>query len=162
MGPGGNVMSKAAVDLPAAGAAQAVEADLFDSEAALRAETNEVHRDKAHIEDTVASEDLYRALHGRNSTALCLSGGGIRSASFALGVVEALAVHPRPAPNQQVQKDSECLLCQFNYLSTVSGGGYIGSWLSAWIARAGFPEIHRTLVGWRASPNEEPAEIGWL
>ena len=29
---------------------------------------------------------LYRALHNCNSTALCLSGGGIRSASFALGV----------------------------------------------------------------------------
>ncbi|MEN3384485.1 MAG: hypothetical protein V7608_4529 [Hyphomicrobiales bacterium] len=155
-------MSKAALDLPAAGAAQAVEADLFDSEAALRAETNEVHRDKAHIEDTVASEDLCRALHARNSTALCLSGGGIRSASFALGVIEALAVHPRPAPNQQAQSEDKSLLCQFNYLSTVSGGGYIGSWLSAWIARAGFPEVWKTLVGWRPYPDEEPAEIAWL
>src|SRR5882757_10144546 len=162
MGPGGNVMSKAAVDLPAAGAAQAVEADLFDSEAALRAETNEVHRDKAHIEDTVASEDLYRALHGRNSTALCLSGGGIRSASFALGVIEALAVHPRPTPDQQAESEDKSLLCQINYLSTVSGGGYIGSWLSAWVARAGFPEVWKTLVGWRPYPDEEPAEIAWL
>jgi hypothetical protein len=50
--------------------------------------------------------------------ALCLSGGGIRSASFALGVLQALA---------RVQ-----LLGHFDYLSTVSGGGYIGSWLSAW------------------------------
>lgn len=29
------------------------------------------------------------------------------------------------------------LLGKFHYLSTVSGGGYIGSWLSAWIAREG-------------------------
>lgn len=28
-------------------------------------------------------------------------------------------------------------LTQFDYLSTVSGGGYIGSWLTAWIHRAG-------------------------
>jgi hypothetical protein len=50
--------------------------------------------------------------------ALCLSGGGIRSALFALGVLQALARHG--------------LLKQFHYLSTVSGGGYIGSGLSAW------------------------------
>jgi len=50
--------------------------------------------------------------------ALCLSGGGIRSASFGLGVLQTLARFK--------------LLEQFHYLSTVSGGGYIGSWLSAW------------------------------
>ncbi len=54
-------------------------------------------------------------------TALCLSGGGIRSATFSLGVLQGLARHD--------------LLKQFHYLSTVSGGGYIGSWLSSWINR---------------------------
>jgi patatin-like phospholipase len=53
--------------------------------------------------------------------ALCLSGGGIRNAAFALGVLQALARFR--------------LLDQFDYLSTVSGGGYIGSWLSAWCYR---------------------------
>lgn len=51
-------------------------------------------------------------------SALCISGGGIRSASFATGVLQALA-----------RAD---LLKRFDYLSTVSGGGYIGtsvSWL---------------------------------
>jgi predicted acylesterase/phospholipase RssA len=52
--------------------------------------------------------------------ALCLSGGGIRSATYALGVLQGLARFG--------------LLGQFHYLSTVSGGGYIGSWLSAWRA----------------------------
>lgn len=47
---------------------------------------------------------------------LALSGGGIRSATFALGVMQALAHHN--------------LLKKFDYLSTVSGGGYIGSALS--------------------------------
>ena len=52
-------------------------------------------------------------------SALCISGGGIRSATFALGVVQALA--------------KAKLLARFDYLSTVSGGGYLGSMLSAWI-----------------------------
>src|SRR5262249_55177159 len=48
---------------------------------------------------------------------LAVSGGGIRSATFALGVLEALK--------------SIDLLNKIHYLSTVSGGGYIGAWLSA-------------------------------
>src|SRR5437660_1669344 len=46
-------------------------------------------------------------------TAICLSGGGIRSASFGLGVLQSLA--------------EAGLLHRFEYISTVSGGGYIGS-----------------------------------
>src|SRR5215467_6431853 len=48
---------------------------------------------------------------------LAFSGGGIRSATFNLGVMQALAENH--------------LLHKFDYLSTVSGGGYIGSWLAA-------------------------------
>lgn len=59
--------------------------------------------------------------------ALCLSGGGIRSASFGLGVIQGLARHRA--------------LEYFDYLSTVSGGGYIGSWLSAWMARDGRQQV---------------------
>lgn len=55
--------------------------------------------------------------------ALAFSGGGIRSATFNLGVLQALA---------KVQH-----LSKFDYISTVSGGGYIGSWLVAWIKREG-------------------------
>ncbi|MBY0430925.1 MAG: patatin-like phospholipase family protein, partial [Rhodospirillales bacterium] len=78
-------------------------------------------------------QDLYQALHSIDKAleqngyqmraALCLSGGGIRSATFALGIIQALAHHK--------------LLKQFHYLSTVSGGGYTGAWLSAWLAREG-------------------------
>jgi hypothetical protein len=49
---------------------------------------------------------------------LAFSGGGIRSATFNLGVIQALARNN--------------LLNLVDYLSTVSGGGYIGSWLSSW------------------------------
>jgi len=54
---------------------------------------------------------------------LSLSGGGIRSATFNLGVLQTLARLK--------------LLHRVDYLSTVSGGGYIGSWLSAMIHREG-------------------------
>ncbi len=64
---------------------------------------------------------LYEAIHDlrEKRSALCLSGGGIRSATFALGVLQGLA---------KVK-----VLPQFHYLSTVSGGGYIGGWLTAWL-----------------------------
>ena len=48
---------------------------------------------------------------------LALSGGGIRSATFGLGVIQGLAKHG--------------ILRHVDYLSTVSGGGYTGSCLSA-------------------------------
>lgn len=51
-----------------------------------------------------------------NLSGLALSGGGIRSASFSLGVMQALA------DNQVLER--------IDYLSTVSGGGYIGSSLT--------------------------------
>jgi hypothetical protein len=52
---------------------------------------------------------------------LALSGGGIRSATFALGVLQAL--HARG------------VLPVFDYLSTVSGGGFTGGWWTAWLCR---------------------------
>ena len=51
-----------------------------------------------------------------NLVGLALSGGGIRSATFSLGVMQALA--------------HRGLLKKVDYLSTVSGGGYIGSALT--------------------------------
>lgn len=53
--------------------------------------------------------------HG--TVGLALSGGGIRSATFNLGVLQVFA--------------KRGLLKWFDYLSTVSGGGYVGSNLSA-------------------------------
>ena len=68
---------------------------------------------------------LYARLHAlpteKAQTALCISGGGIRTATFALGVMQGLA--------------GARILDKFHYLSTVSGGGYIGSWLSSWARR---------------------------
>ncbi|HEX8172083.1 MAG TPA: patatin-like phospholipase family protein [Thermoanaerobaculia bacterium] len=52
---------------------------------------------------------------------LALSGGGVRSATFNLGLLQALAAAGK--------------LKAFDYLSTVSGGGYAGGWWSAWLSR---------------------------
>lgn len=76
--------------------------------------------------DAVRLKDLFDAIHGVGCDpspllALCLSGGGIRSASFALGVLQGLA--------------RSGTISKVDYLSTVSGGGYIGGWLSSWISR---------------------------
>src|SRR5205807_1498512 len=66
-------------------------------------------------------------------SAFCISGGGIRSATFAMGAIQGLA--------------EKGFLNAFDYLSTVSGGGYIGSWLTAWKQRQGgldkiIPALH--------------------
>ena len=52
---------------------------------------------------------------------LALSGGGVRSATFNLGVIQALA--------------SAQWLRRVDFLSTVSGGGYIGTFLGRWYDR---------------------------
>ena len=56
---------------------------------------------------------------------LALSGGGIRSATFSLGLIQALAKAPLLA---DAPRDA---LGKIDVLSTVSGGGYIGCFLRA-------------------------------
>jgi hypothetical protein len=59
--------------------------------------------------------------HEMELLGLAFSGGGIRSATFNLGILQALS--------------EMSMLRHVDYLSTVSGGGYIGSWLAAWTRR---------------------------
>ncbi|CAG8866447.1 patatin-like phospholipase family protein [Pseudomonas fluorescens] len=60
---------------------------------------------------------------------LALSGGGIRSATFGLGVLQAMARAkvPEIRTKKAGEGTAEYLLPHFDYLSTVSGGGYIGA-----------------------------------
>ena len=74
--------------------------------------------------------EVFSRLHGARRSALCFSGGGIRSATFGLGILQGLAAHSSCEDGQRPK-----LLGEFDYLSTVSGGGYLGSWFSAWWAR---------------------------
>jgi len=92
---------------------------------------------------------------------ISLSGGGIRSATFNLGVLQALA-------------ELKLLRC-FDYLSSVSGGGYIHQWLAAWIQRQadrhdqdhkvqGFHDVNGMLVPppEPGNPGTHPEPIRWL
>lgn len=87
---------------------------------------------------------------------LALSGGGIRSASFSLGVLQVLA--------------KEKVLSSFDYLSTVSGGGYIGTSLNWFLRHGEFgPDGDKFPYGTSdpgdpgpAVPNEGPAPLDYL
>lgn len=92
-------------------------------------------------------DEIYARVHlsRSNPVALCFSGGGIRSGTFGLGVLQALAKNN--------------LLDKFTYLSTVSGGGFIGSWLTAFIHRnkGNVAEVQKKL-----NSETEPQEIRYL
>jgi hypothetical protein len=96
--------------------------------------------------------------------------GGIRSATFNLGVLQGLA--------------KLGILDHFDYLSSVSGGGYIHQWLAAWIKREeqeqerpvpvatpattyspmGFREVQKRLVPLPSDQDSpaDPEPIRWL
>ena len=92
--------------------------------------------------------------HAANLVGVAFSGGGIRSATFNLGVLQALAELK--------------LLHRVDYLSTVSGGGYIGGWLAAWTKRlesfGGFGEVQKRLATNRVhqKDDKEPSPIRFL
>lgn len=77
-------------------------------------------QEREHLGVPTAETDLF---------GLALSGGGIRSASFALGVLQAL--------------HGFRIFERFHYLSTVSGGGYIGSALTYFRNTFVFPDPER-------------------
>jgi hypothetical protein len=72
---------------------------------------------------------------------ITFSGGGIRSGTFAVGLLQGLS--------------SLGLLRRFDYLSTVSGGGYAGGWLASWLKRDGnVRNVERQLAPSRVSQAE--------
>ncbi|WP_229428975.1 hypothetical protein [Massilia sp. ST3] len=90
--------------------------------------------------------------HDSRLAGLAFSGGGIRSATFNLGVLQALAEMK--------------LLRGFDYLSTVSGGGYIGGWLTKWISecRGEVRAVEDGLVAAKVAecPRTEPWPVQFL
>jgi hypothetical protein len=85
-----------------------------------------------------------------NAVGLAFSGGGIRSATFNLGVLQALA--------------ELGLLRTIDYLSTVSGGGYVGAWFVAWIKRKGIRTVEENLKTQcsKTGRSNRPSEIEYL
>ena len=93
---------------------------------------NEVlERELAYINRRRAALGVVPTPSTGETTALCLSGGGVRSASFCLGVVRALA--------------RKGVLKNFDYLSTVSGGGFTGGFLSRWVKEEGYQHVEERL-----------------
>lgn len=117
---------------------------------AFERELREIERSRARREDVPAPRSAPR--HSARLAAdmdllgIALSGGGVRSATFNLGVLQALAHFG--------------LLKRLDYLSTVSGGGYIGAWLMSWSKRVrggrptrGVADVEERL---RTEPLSEP------
>ena len=118
-------------------------ADQAAAETTLVDERNEADRLALH------AWSVQNLGNGAGQAALCLSGGGIRSAAFGLGILQGLA--------------RRGLLSQFHYLSTVSGGGYIASWLTAWRHRAKRDEdVLEHLKGRKFGEFDEPEPLGRL
>src|SRR6185295_1266837 len=83
-----------------------------------RAENESINKRRSRIgRDKVRQISAKGGVPVYDTVALSLSGGGIRSAAFSLGVLQAL--------------NHQGVLNKIDYLSTVSGGGYIGTSLSA-------------------------------
>src|SRR5262245_33390892 len=82
---------------------------------------------------------------------LAFSGGGIRSATFCLGVLKALA-------GGQTTDAHRISLRGIDILSTVSGGGYIGAFLGAMFSRDdATPESVEKQLG-----NSSSQPVHWL
>lgn len=112
------------------------------------------------VEIPLIEKNVYSRAQRAQLVGLAFSGGGIRSATFNLGVLQGMA--------------ELGILSIFNYLSTVSGGGYIGSWLIAWIKKEGNKKngnnneikktgldavIEKLKPDWNTPDNKEPEEI---
>jgi hypothetical protein len=80
---------------------------------------------------------------------VAVSGGGIRSATFSLGILQALSARG--------------LLTSVDYLSTVSGGGYVGAWLESLLQKESedkgvnaLPDVQRLLSAENANSAQGP------
>ena len=82
---------------------------------------------------------------------LAFSGGGIRSATFCLGVLRALAGGDKDDTNR-------ISLRGIDVLSTVSGGGYVGAFLGALFSRQGATPDHVE----RQLSNPSSTAVHWL
>jgi len=93
------------------------------------AELDEISRRRGEPQVALDPGKWVEHCHQQKLSGICISGGGIRSATFALGVLQGL-----------VEKK---LLSKADYISTVSGGGYVGAWLQGIAARE--PDYEKVL-----------------
>lgn len=97
------------------------------------------------------AKDAYAVADELHLNGICFSGGGIRSATFNLGILQGLAAAGR--------------LNSFDYLSTVSGGGYIHEFLASWISCENLEKVQQQLQplpGPSSTRNFWPEPLRWL
>lgn len=162
-------------------AGQREQEEVLDELRVLREEFEWLHDTPTDWTGKTSLGDFYTHVHDLKSprTALCLSGGGIRSATYCLGALQALAQH-RTSPSGTVagaegntgvtEAQSELPASQLeriHYLSTVSGGGYIGAMLTAWHTRRHFEypllcaELARSATD-QCAGDRDDSPIAWL
>jgi hypothetical protein len=101
------------------------------------------------------TEPIERAI-STGLVGVAISGGGIRSATFSLGILQALS--------------AQRLWSAVDYLSTVSGGGYIGAWLESQLQKQAVEEpekdavceVQKKLTPCSATDGSEPGAIRFL
>ena len=108
---------ESAIVYPAYDLGSAIEFGVTDSEIPLG---NATAIDEAERQEVFARRATY-GLSGApvDAVGLAISGGGIRSATFSLGVVQYLA--------------RKGIIKEVDFVSTVSGGGYLGSFMSSYL-----------------------------
>jgi hypothetical protein len=117
---GGGLRTRRYADAPKPRVARSFE-DLMTLESVtIRAERRWTHNIAELFRIVENTEEPRVSFRSSDYVGLALSGGGIRSATFNLGLIQELA--------------NNGVLRTVDYLSTVSGGGYIGGFWSAWLS----------------------------
>lgn len=114
--------------------------DIAAGRVALGLPSNEPSENRTAIHEL--ADEPWVTYTSSDRAGLALSGGGIRSASFTLGLLQALA--------------ERGVLPLFDYLSTVSGGGYTGGFWTSWLRANGSKQLFPT-AGSGAASHEHPA-----
>ncbi|MBS0583487.1 MAG: hypothetical protein JSS42_10355 [Proteobacteria bacterium] len=128
---------------PASSSAATLRSSAADAKVRLQARSAELEQNHDALKKRLAAEKVAIAArrgaaykdadekHDLPQAGLALSGGGIRSATFCLGLIQGLARNG--------------LLRRFDYLSTVSGGGYIGASVGRLIGMVGIDKAEALL-----------------
>ncbi|MBS7541160.1 patatin-like phospholipase domain-containing protein [Ancylobacter lacus] len=146
---------------------------VVEIDAVIAAETESIRRRRHHVAERmrrsklIGDEERARAACGAVPLSeelgpvlgLAQSGGGIRSAAFCLGALQAMdavvQAGDTPPPGHGVRPaadETPSVLDRFDYLSTVSGGGYIGASLVAALSLNGGHFPFRSVLDQEETP----------
>lgn len=107
-----------------------------------------VHRRRQQVDEAIPLDALAPTSLPNDCVGLAFSGGGIRSATYSLGVLQALA--------------KAKILRRVDFISSVSGGGYLAGFLGRLYTRtlSDTPDKVERVEAALADPNS--AEVWWL